>query len=56
MRKVELAAMTLIKALKAGAGLMIRTPADDPAWVTKCHTATEWLKVKEVAAKVGASS
>jgi hypothetical protein len=55
-RKVELAAMTPVKALKAGADLMMWTLADDATWVTKCHAATERLKAKEVAAKAGAST
>jgi hypothetical protein len=48
--------MTPVKALKAGADLMMRAPADDAAWVAKCHAATERLKVKEAAAKAGASA
>jgi hypothetical protein len=48
--------MTPIKALKAGAGLMMRTPADDAAWVAKCYATTERLKVKEATAKAGASA
>jgi hypothetical protein len=48
--------MTLVKALKAGAALMMRTPTDDAAWVTKCQAATERLKAKEAAAKAGASA
>jgi hypothetical protein len=45
--------MTPVKALKAGTGLMMRTPADDVAWVTKCHATMEWLKAKEATAKAG---
>jgi hypothetical protein len=48
--------MTPIKALKAGAGLMMRTLADDATWVAKCHAATERLKAKEATAMVGASA
>jgi hypothetical protein len=48
--------MTPIKALKSGAALMMRMPADDAAWVTKYQAATEWLKTKEAAAKAGASA
>jgi hypothetical protein len=48
--------MTPVKALKAGAGLMMRTPADDVAWVAKFHAATERLKLKEAATKAGASA
>jgi hypothetical protein len=48
--------MTPVKALKASTGLMMRTPVDDAARVTKCHTATKRLKAKEAAAKVGASA
>jgi hypothetical protein len=47
--------MTPIKALKTGAALMMQTPADAAAWVTKCQTATKRLKAKEAATKVGAS-
>jgi hypothetical protein len=48
--------MTPVKVLKAGAGLMMRTPTDDAAQVIRCHAATERLKAKEVAAKAGASA
>jgi hypothetical protein len=48
--------MTPVKALKAGISLMMQTSADDATWVAKCHTATERLKEKEVASKVGASA
>jgi hypothetical protein len=47
--------MTHVKALKAGASLMMQTPADDAAWVAKCHASTERLKAKEAVAKAGAS-
>jgi hypothetical protein len=47
--------MTHVKALKAGTALMMRTPADTTAWVAKCQATTERLKVKEGAAKAGAS-
>jgi hypothetical protein len=53
---VELAAPTLIKALKSGAALMMRTPADDAAWVVRYQTTTEWLKTREAAAKAGVSA
>jgi hypothetical protein len=33
--------MTLAKALKAGAALMMWTLVDDAAWVTRCHAAME---------------
>jgi hypothetical protein len=36
--------MTLAKALKAGAALMMWTPADDAVWVKRCHAAMERLK------------
>jgi hypothetical protein len=52
--KVELAAMTPVKALKSGAALIMRTPADDVAWVAKYQAATERLKTKEAAAEMGA--
>jgi hypothetical protein len=48
--------MTPVKALKSGAALMMRTLADDVAWVAKCQATMERLKVKEVAAKAGASA
>jgi hypothetical protein len=41
--------MTPAKALKASAALMMRTPADAAAWVTKYLAVPEWLKVKEAA-------
>jgi hypothetical protein len=53
---VELVALTPIKALKSGAALMMRTLADDAAWVVRYQAATEWLKMKEAAAKAGASA
>jgi hypothetical protein len=49
-------AITPVKALKASAGLMMRTPAGDATWVAKCHAAMERLKAKEVVAKAGASA
>jgi hypothetical protein len=49
-------AMTPAKALKAGAALMMRTPADAAAWVTRCQDATERLKEKDATAKAGASA
>jgi hypothetical protein len=48
--------MTPVKALKSGSTLIMRTPADDTAWVTKYQAATERLKTKEAAAKAGASA
>jgi hypothetical protein len=47
---------TLVKALRSGAALMMRTPADDTAWVTRYKAATERLRTREAAAKVGASA
>jgi hypothetical protein len=35
---------------------MMQMPTDDAAWVTRYHAATERLKMKEAAAKVGASA
>jgi hypothetical protein len=35
---------------------MMRTPADDAAWVAKCQAATERLKAKEATAKVVTSA
>jgi hypothetical protein len=48
--------MTPVKALKAGSGLMMWTPADNATWVTKCHATTERLKAEEATAKAGASA
>jgi hypothetical protein len=48
--------MTPVKALKAGVGLMMWTPADNTAWVTKCHATMERLKAKEATAKAGTST
>jgi hypothetical protein len=44
------------KALKAGAALMMWTPADDAVWVTRFQAATEHLKAKEATAKAGMSA
>jgi hypothetical protein len=49
-------ASTPIKALKSGAALMMRTPADDAAWVTRYQAAIERLRMREAAAKVGVSA
>jgi hypothetical protein len=54
--KAELTALTLIKALRSGAALMMRTPGDNTAWFMRCQAATERLMLREVAAKVGAST
>jgi hypothetical protein len=35
---------------------MMRTVADDAAWVAKCQAATERLRLREAAAKAGASA
>jgi hypothetical protein len=35
---------------------MMRTPADDTAWVTRYQAATERLRMREAAAKVGVST
>jgi hypothetical protein len=48
--------MTPVKALKSGATLIMRTPADDVAWVTKYQATMELLKMKEAATKAGASA
>jgi hypothetical protein len=48
--------MTPVKALKSGAALMMRTPADDAAWVAKYQATMERLKTKEAATKAGAST
>jgi hypothetical protein len=48
--------MTPAKALKAGAALMMRTPANDAAWVARYQAVTERLKAKESAVKAGSST
>jgi hypothetical protein len=53
---VEFVAMTLVKALKSGATLMMQTPADDATWVAKYQASTKRLKMKEAATKAGASA
>jgi hypothetical protein len=35
---------------------MMRTPIDDAAWVARCQAATERLRMREAAAKAGASA
>jgi hypothetical protein len=40
----------------SSAALMMRTPADDAAWVARYQATTERLRTKEVAAKAGAST
>jgi hypothetical protein len=55
-RKVELTSPTPIKGLRSGAALMMRTPAEDAAWVARCQATTERLRLREAAAKVGASA
>jgi flavin-binding protein dodecin len=53
---VVLAASTPVKELKSGAALMMWTPTDDAAWVARYQAATERLRTKESATKVGASA
>jgi hypothetical protein len=53
---VELAGLTPIKVLRSGAALMMRTAVDDAAWVVKYQAAAEWLRLREVATKAGASA
>jgi hypothetical protein len=48
--------MTPVKALKSGTALMMRMPTDDVVWVVRYQEATERLRMKEAAAKVGASA
>jgi hypothetical protein len=55
-RKAELVGPTPIKALKSDAALMMRMAADDVAWVAKCQAAMERLRLREAAAKAGASA
>jgi hypothetical protein len=35
---------------------MMRMPADDATWVARCQAATERLRMREAAAKAGAST
>jgi hypothetical protein len=35
---------------------MMRTPADNAAWVARCQATTEQLKAKEAAVKAGTST
>jgi hypothetical protein len=53
---VELTALTPVKALKCGAALMMRTPADNVAWVARYQATMERLKIKEATGKAGASA
>jgi hypothetical protein len=53
-RKVELAGLTPVKALRSSAALMMRTAADDAAWVAKYQAAAERLRLQEAAAQSGA--
>jgi hypothetical protein len=55
-RKAELAGPTPVKALRSGAAVIMRTAADDAAWVTKLQAATEWLKKREAATQTGAGA
>jgi hypothetical protein len=55
-RKAELATPTPVKALRSGVALMMRTPADDDAWVVRYQAVTERLRTREAAAKAGASA
>jgi hypothetical protein len=53
---VELTALTPIKALKLGTALMMRTPADDAAWVMRYQATTERLRMREATAKARVSA
>jgi hypothetical protein len=55
-RKAELASLTPVKALRLGTALMMQTPADDTAWVARCQATMERLRLREAAAKAGASA
>jgi hypothetical protein len=55
-RKVELAGLTPVKALRSGAVVIMRTAADDAAWVAKYQAAAERLKLREAATQMGASA
>jgi hypothetical protein len=55
-RKAELAGSTPVKALRLGAAVIMRTTADDAAWVGKYQAAVERLKLREAAAQTGAST
>jgi hypothetical protein len=45
-----------MKALRSSAALMMRTATAATAWVAKYKAAAERLKLREVAAKAGASA
>jgi hypothetical protein len=53
---VELASPTPVKVLKSGVALMMWTPINDAAWVMRCQAAMERFRLREVAAKAGASA
>jgi hypothetical protein len=55
-RKEELVGSTPVKALRSGTALMMRTAADDAAWIAKCQAMMEQLKLWEAAAQTGASA
>jgi hypothetical protein len=43
-----------MKALRSGAAVIMRTVADDAAWVAKLQATIEWLKQRETAVQAGA--
>jgi hypothetical protein len=55
-RKAEPAALTPAKALKASVVLMMRTSADDAAWIAKYQAVMERLKAKESTVQADASA
>jgi hypothetical protein len=52
-RKAELACPTPVKVLWSGTAVIMRTVANDAAWVTKLQATTEWLNQREAVAQVG---
>jgi hypothetical protein len=52
-RKAELVGLTLVKALRSGAALMMRTAAHDTA---SLNLTMKRLRLREAAAKAGASA
>jgi hypothetical protein len=45
-----------MKALRSGVVVIMRTAADDAAWVAKCQAATERLRLREAAAQAGVTA
>jgi hypothetical protein len=54
--KKELAGPTPVKALRSGAAVIMRTAADDAAWVMRLQATMERLKQREAAAQARAGA